>query len=225
MSTRRRKKDSSTELETPPVEKRCISARTDEQKEYIKSIIQNDIIICSGRAGSGKTCIAAGVGVDFLKRGLVDRLVISRPCVGTEDLGYLPGEFENKIDPFLQPLFTELEQFINVKQAIAQNKIKILPVSYMRGITLKNSFVIIDEAQNLNERQLRMILTRYGEGSKLVLNGDTKQSDLSSKEGKDFQKIISKIRPIAVKENKIAIVELTISVRHPIIDLLEGVLA
>lgn len=225
MATRRRKKDSSTELETPPTEKRCISARTDEQREYIKAIIQNDIILCSGCPGSGKTCIASGIGVDFLKRGLVDKLIISRPCIGTEDLGYLPGEFENKIDPFLQPLFTELEQFINVKQAIAQNKIKILPVSYMRGVTLKNAFIIIDEAENLNIRQLRMILTRYGEGSKLILNGDTKQSDLSIKESKDFQKTIDKLRSIAIPENKIAIVDLKISVRHPIIEKIESVLS
>jgi intein/homing endonuclease len=96
-------------------------------------------------AGSGKTCIAAGVSADFLRRGLVDRIIISRPCVGSEDLGYLPGDFKEKIDVYLQPLYTELEQFINVRQAIAQDKIKILPVSYMRGVTFKNSFVIIDE--------------------------------------------------------------------------------
>lgn len=145
MSTRKRKSVTDTNTD-----KSSICARTDEQREYIKKIIQNDIIICCGRSGSGKTCVAAGVGADYLKRGLVDHLIISRPCIGTEDLGYLPGELEDKINPYLQPLFTELDQFINVKQAIAQNKIKILPVSYMRGVSFKNSFIIVDECLSAN---------------------------------------------------------------------------
>lgn len=221
MATRKRKNTDNAPLEG----RRSISARTDEQKDYIKAIIQNDIIICCGRAGSGKTCVAAGIGVELLLRGIFDKLILSRPCVGTEDIGYLPGSFEEKIDPYLQPLFTELEQFINVRQYIAQDKIKVLPVSYMRGVTFKNSFIIIDEVQNLDERQLRMILTRYGEGSKLVLTGDTTQSDLSFKNSKDLQKIINKLKPIATPENKIALVELKISVRHPIIDKIESVLS
>lgn len=221
MSSRKRK----FVYNTPEEGRRSISARTDEQRDYIKAIIQNDIIICCGRAGSGKTCVASGVAVELLQRGIFDRIIVSRPCVGTEDLGYLPGELENKINPYLEPLFNELNQFINVKQAIAQDKIRILPVSYMRGVTFKHSIVLVDEVQNLDERQLRMILTRYGEGSKIVLTGDTSQSDLSSKQNRDLQKVINKLKPIAVQENKIAIIELKISVRHPIIDKLESVLS
>ena len=220
MATKKRKY-----TDEPEGGRRSISARTDEQKDYIKAIIQNDIIICCGRAGSGKTCVAAGVGCELLQRGIVDRLIISRPCVGTEDIGFLPGDYEQKIDPFLQPLFTELEQFINVRQATAQGKIKILPASYMRGVTFKNSFVIIDECQNLNYRQLRMILTRLGEGSKIVLTGDQNQSDLSIKEQKDLQKVINKLKPLANQENKIAIVTLNISVRHPLIELVDNALS
>lgn len=220
MSTKKRK--SSTE--SSHAEKSSICARTDEQKDYIKAIIQNDIIICCGRAGSGKTCVAAGVGVEWLKRGLVDRLVISRPCIGTEDIGFLPGDFTEKIDPYLQPLFTELDQFINVKQAIAQGKIKILPASYMRGVTFKNSFIIVDEVQNLNYRQLKMLLTRFGENSKMVLTGDVFQSDLSYKENKDLQKVINNLLPIAIPENRIAIINLNVSVRHPLIEKIESAL-
>jgi phosphate starvation-inducible PhoH-like protein len=219
MSTRKRKTSSE-----PQTEKTSICARTDEQKEYIKAIVQNDIVICCGKSGSGKTCVAAGIAVDWLKRGLVDRVIISRPCVGTEDLGYLPGEFEEKIQPYLQPLFTELEQFINIKACIANGKIKVLPVSYMRGVTFKNSFVIVDEVQNLTESQLRMLLTRLGENSKLVLTGDTTQSDLEPKQQRDFQKVINKMLPIATPENKIAVVRLNTSVRHPLVELIESVL-
>lgn len=201
-----------------------ISARTEEQKQYMKAIVQNDIIVCSGRSGSGKTCVAAGMGVNFLKRGIFDKLILTRPQVASEDAGYLPGELEEKILPYLQPLYTELEQFINVKQAIAQNKIKILPIAYTRGVTFKNSYVICDEAQNLTLHQLRMILTRLGEGSKIILTGDTLQSDLDYKHNKDYHKFIQKLKPIAIPENKIAIIELVESVRHPLIEKIEQIL-
>ncbi len=210
---------SDEEIEIPKY--KTISPLNQEQADCIKQIHRNNIILIIGKAGSGKTAISSGIGAEYLQRNLVDRLILSRPCIGSEDLGYLPGEMREKIDPYLQPLFTELGQFINVKTCIAQEKVSILPVSYMRGVTFKNSFVIIDEAQNMDYRQLKLVLTRYGENSKLVIMGDVTQSDLDNKQAVDFSRVIDKLRKVAaIPENKIAIVELTISVRHPIIKVI-----
>ncbi len=141
--------------------------------------------------------------------------------IGAEDLGYLPGLISEKLNPYLAPLYTELSPFLNIKNAIAEEKLIILPVSYMRGITFKNAFVLVDEVQNLDYRQIKLILTRFGTESKLVMTGDTTQSDLAYKKVNDFSRVIDKLKVVADNpDNKVAIVELFKSVRHPLIEVL-----
>jgi len=222
---RRPKRQPVPDQEEIKKEFRGIKPLNSEQNDYIKTIMNSDIIFAEGVAGSGKTAIACAIGAEFLQRGLVDRLIISRPSVGTEDVGYYPGNSQEKLFPYLMPLLTELNPFINVKTAIAQEKIMVIPINDMRGMTYKNSFVIIDEAENCSYRQLKMILTRFGNQSKLILTGDSEQSDLTGNAAYDFSLIIDRIRPLTlVPENKIAIVKLVKSVRHPIIERILSVI-
>lgn len=200
---------------------KTISPKNEEQAYCIKQIWRNDIIFIVGPAGCGKTAIASALAAEALHRGIVDKVILSRPCVGSEDLGYLPGDQKEKIDPYLQPLFTELSPYINVKHAIAQNKIQVVPISYMRGITFKDSFVVVDEVQNMNFRQIKLVLTRYGTNSKLILMGDVTQSDLHSNECKDFSRVVERMQRVAaIPENRVCIVELTQSVRHYLVKVM-----
>ena len=165
---------------------KTVSAKTSRQREYIKAIQDNDIVICEGPAGTGKTHIATALGVEYLKRNLVKQLIIARPVVEAgEDIGYLPGDTNQKLDPYVKPVMNELKEYASYSEIATwknAHQIEIVPIGYMRGLTFKQSFVIIDECQNVQMDQMKMILSRFGEASKMVISGDTKQSDLDNKQ-------------------------------------------
>jgi phosphate starvation-inducible PhoH-like protein len=152
------------------------------QQKYLDSIISNDITFCTGAAGCGKTHISCGVAVNLLYSGVVKKIVITRPVqhVGM-NIGYLPGTFEEKLNPFLIPIFDELQHFIPQQEIVrlkTNGFLEIAPLQYMRGRTLKEAFVIVDESSNCTLEELKMVLTRIGKGSKYVLTADPSQSDL-----------------------------------------------
>lgn len=164
-----------------PIQERPLvraKGRTASQEEYIEDMLNNDYVICIGPAGTGKTHLAAGIGAENLVDKTVKRLILTRPCVATEKIGFLPGDQEAKIHPYLIPLFDELNYFIDVDHYIRTKAVFIEPIAFLRGRTIKDSFIIVDEAQNCTFSQLKMIATRLGEGSQMVINGDPDQSDL-----------------------------------------------
>jgi phosphate starvation-inducible PhoH-like protein len=166
-----------------PVQERPLvraKGRTVNQEEYIEDMLNNDYVICIGPAGTGKTHLAAGIGAENLIDKTVKRLILTRPCVATEKIGFLPGDQEAKIHPYLIPLFDELNYFIDVDHYMRTKQVFIEPIAFLRGRTIKDSFIIVDEAQNCTFNQLKMIATRLGEGSQMVVNGDPDQSDLPS---------------------------------------------
>lgn len=155
-----------------------VKGRTASQEEYIEDMLNNDYVICIGPAGSGKTHIAAGIGAENLVDKTVKKIILTRPCVATEEIGFLPGDQAQKIHPYLIPLFDELNYFIDVDHYMRTKQVFIEPIAFLRGRTIKDSFIIVDEAQNCTFSQLKMIATRLGSGSQMVINGDTDQSDL-----------------------------------------------
>jgi phosphate starvation-inducible PhoH-like protein len=159
-----------------------IRAKTDGQRQIVKSAEKNDVVFAVGPAGSGKTYTAVAVAVRALKEKLVKKIVLVRPAVEAgEKLGFLPGDLKEKIDPYLRPLYDALEDMIpapKLKDYIENGTVEIVPLAYMRGRTLNNSFIILDEAQNATEMQLKMFLTRMGIDSKIIVTGDTSQIDL-----------------------------------------------
>ncbi len=161
---------------------RPIYTKTFTQKLYFDIIDENTITFGVGMAGTGKTYIAVAKAVSFLKEKNVDRIVITRPVVEAgESLGFLPGDFQTKIDPYLRPLYDIMEEIIGIDKLnryLERKKIEIVPLAYMRGRTLSSSFIILDEAQNTTSNQMKMFLTRLGNGSKMVITGDVTQIDL-----------------------------------------------
>jgi len=162
-----------------------ITAKTPTQKDYIRAIRENDIVFGVGPAGTGKTYIAVAAAVAAFKSGEVNRLVLTRPAVEAgEKLGFLPGTLQEKIDPYLKPLYDALFEMIDpdkVNALLDRNVIEIAPLAYMRGRTLNDSFIILDEAQNTTREQMKMFLTRLGFNSKVVITGDITQIDLPRK--------------------------------------------
>lgn len=162
--------------------KKLVEPRTDAQKEYVKSLFNKELAFGIGPAGTGKTYLAVAVGVNMFINGHVDRIILSRPAVEAgEKLGYLPGDMKDKVDPFMQPLYDALNDFLPGKQVaklIEEKRIEIAPLAFMRGRTLSNAFVVLDEAQNATTMQMKMFLTRLGEGSRMVITGDRSQVDL-----------------------------------------------
>lgn len=162
--------------------KKLIEPRTEAQKAYVKSLFDNELAFGIGPAGTGKTYLAVAVGVNMFINGHVDRIILSRPAVEAgEKLGYLPGDMKDKVDPYMQPLYDALNDFLPGKQAaklIEEKRIEIAPLAFMRGRTLSNAFVVLDEAQNATSMQMKMFLTRLGEGSRMVITGDRTQIDL-----------------------------------------------
>ena len=201
-------------IKTP---KKSIIPRSENQKEYVRALRESNIIISAGPAGTGKTFLAVAVGLTMLLEKKIDRIILSRPAVEAgERLGFLPGDMKEKVDPYLRPLYDslyDLFHFEKIQRMIEIGDIEIAPLAFMRGRTLKNSFAILDEAQNATDTQIKMFLTRIGENSKIVVNGDPSQIDLPNKNmsGLDrSKKILSNI-------NEIAIVDFddTDVVRHP----------
>ena len=166
--------------------KDVIKARTSGQINYINLARKNDICFAIGPAGTGKTYLAVAIAVSALKRGLVKKLILARPAVEAgESLGFLPGDFREKIDPYLRPLYDALDDMIpseKLKTYIEKRVIEIVPLAYMRGRTLNNAYVILDEAQNSTTMQMKMFLTRLGGNSKSIITGDITQIDLPPKQ-------------------------------------------
>jgi len=166
--------------------KDVIKARTHGQINYINLARKNDICFAIGPAGTGKTFLAVAIAVSALKRGLVKKLILARPAVEAgESLGFLPGDFREKIDPYLRPLYDAIDDMIpseKLKNYIEKRIIEIVPLAYMRGRTLNNAYVILDEAQNSTTMQMKMFLTRLGGNSKSIITGDITQIDLPPKQ-------------------------------------------
>lgn len=159
-----------------------IRAKTFRQREYVRSIKKYDITFGIGPAGTGKTFLAAVLAVQALLQDECERIILTRPAVEAgEKLGFLPGDLQQKVNPFLRPLYDALYQFIDsekIPELMERGKIEVAPLAYMRGRTLSNAFVIVDEAQNTTPAQLKMVLTRLGFGSRMVVTGDITQTDL-----------------------------------------------
>lgn len=162
--------------------KKRVEPRTAAQKDYVQSLFDNEMAFGIGPAGTGKTYLAVAVGVSMFIGGHVDKIILSRPAVEAgEKLGYLPGDMKDKVDPYMQPLYDALNDFLPGKQLaklLEDKKIEIAPLAFMRGRTLSNAFVVLDEAQNATSMQMKMFLTRLGQGSRMVITGDRTQIDL-----------------------------------------------
>ncbi|HET7229631.1 MAG TPA: PhoH family protein [Longimicrobium sp.] len=169
-----------------PGPKRTISAKSEGQAKYLAAIDDNDIVVGIGPAGTGKTYLAVAMAVDALFKKRVKRIILARPAVEAgENLGFLPGDLQEKIDPYLRPLYDALEDMIpqdRLRRAMENRAIEIAPLAYMRGRTLQDAFVILDEAQNATTAQMKMFLTRLGLNSKAVITGDKTQIDLPRRE-------------------------------------------
>ena len=189
-------------IKTP---KRSVIPRSKKQKEYVRSLKTSQIVMSLGPAGTGKTYLAVAVALSMLLEKKVERIILSRPAVEAgERLGFLPGDMKDKIDPYLRPLYDSLYDLLDydkIQRKIESGAIEIAPLAFMRGRTLKNSFAILDEAQNATEIQIKMFLTRIGENSKLVVNGDPSQVDLPNKNQSGLvksQAILKDIKEISV---------------------------
>ena len=203
-------------IKTP---KKSIIPRSEKQKSYVRALRQRDIIISAGPAGTGKTFLAVAVGLTMLLEKKIDRIILSRPAVEAgERLGFLPGDMKEKVDPYLRPLYDslyDLFDFEKIQRMIEIGDIEIAPLAFMRGRTLKNSFAILDEAQNATDTQIKMFLTRIGENSKIVVNGDPSQIDLPNK---NMSGLVSSKRLLG-HLNEIAVVDFDHLdvVRHPLV--------
>ena len=183
--------------------KKTVIARSKKQSDYIKALSDKDITIALGPAGTGKSFLAVSVAMTMLFEKKVEKVILSRPAVEAgEKLGFLPGDMKEKVDPYLRPLYDALYDlfgFEKINKKIESGEIEIAPLAFMRGRTLKNSFAILDEAQNATLTQIKMFLTRIGENSKIVVNGDPSQIDLINKSQSGLikaKKILNKIKEI-----------------------------
>ena len=184
-----------------------VKCRTFGQKRYMEAIDKNTVVFAIGPAGTGKTYLAMAKAVVALKNKVVSRIILTRPAVEAgEKLGFLPGDLQSKVDPYLRPLYDALYEFMGpdaYHKMVENGTIEVAPLAYMRGRTLSDSFIILDEAQNCSMEQLKMFLTRFGEGSKVVVTGDVTQIDLPEerKSGlKRISEILSSVEGIAVVE-------------------------
>jgi phosphate starvation-inducible PhoH-like protein len=200
-------------------------AKTKGQKEYIRSMIENDVVFATGPAGTGKSYLALGLACQYLLDGRYDKIVICRPTVeaSPKGLGFIPGDISEKLSPYVMPAVEHIKKFIGrdryYKEFHLEN-IKFEALEYMRGRTFSNSFIIVEEAQNCTTEQLKMIVTRIGEDSKIVINGDVDQTDLKIKHGEsiiDFEYVINKLERADL--DLFGIVELTELdiIRNPLI--------
>ena len=212
------KKNNSSKLsiKTP---KKEIWPRTDGQTKLFKEILDKEVLFVIGPAGTGKTFIAVSHAVSMLTSGLINKIIISRPAVEAgEKLGFLPGDLKEKIDPYLRPIYDSFDENLprdKVLKLIENQKIEIAPIAYLRGRTLSNSYIILDEAQNTSPIQMKMFLTRLGENSRMVVTGDITQIDLNPKDKSGLTDAISNLKKI----KDISFVYLTEKdvVRHPLV--------
>ena len=203
-------------IKTP---RKSVIARSEKQSDYIKALKENEIVMSLGPAGTGKSFLAVSVAVTLLMEKKIERVILSRPAVEAgEKLGFLPGDMKEKVDPYLRPLYDALYELFGsekIDKKIESGEIEIAPLAFMRGRTLKNCFAILDEAQNATETQLKMFLTRIGENSKLVVNGDPSQIDLINKSQSGLIKSKNLLQHI--KEIKIIEFDHNDVVRHPLV--------
>ena len=199
--------------------KKTIVPRSSTQVTYMEALNRNDIIFALGPAGTGKTYLAVAQAVSQLITGSVDRLILSRPAVEAgERLGFLPGDMKDKVDPYLRPIYDALYDTLpaeQVERRIASGEIEIAPLAFMRGRTLANAFIVLDEAQNTTIAQMKMFLTRFGEGSRMVICGDPKQVDLPQPGTSGLADAVARLQGV----EGIAMVPFGISdvVRHPVV--------
>tara|TARA_S200000501_G_scaffold363837_1_gene395223 strand:- start:187 stop:1098 length:912 start_codon:yes stop_codon:yes gene_type:complete len=203
-------------IKTP---KTSVIPRSEKQKNYLRALKESDIVISAGPAGTGKTFLAVAVALTMLLEKKIDRIILSRPAVEAgERLGFLPGDMREKVDPYLRPLYDslyDLYDYEKIQKRIEIGDIEIAPLAFMRGRTLKNAFAILDEAQNATDTQIKMFLTRIGENSKIVINGDPSQIDLPNKSLSGLnrsRKILGKFKEISVVDFDHKDV-----VRHPLV--------
>jgi len=203
-------------IKTP---KTSVIPRSENQKKYVRSLKDSDIIISTGPAGTGKTFLAVAVALTLLLEKKIERIILSRPAVEAgERLGFLPGDMREKVDPYLRPLYDslyDLLDFERIQKKIEIGDIEIAPLAFMRGRTLKNCFAILDEAQNATDTQIKMFLTRIGENSKIVINGDPSQIDLPNKNLSGLKKS----KKILGHLNEISVIDFDHKdvVRHPLV--------
>ena len=203
-------------IKTP---KKSVIPRSEKQKKYVSALRSSDIIISTGPAGTGKTFLAVAVALTMLLEKKIERIILSRPAVEAgERLGFLPGDMREKVDPYLRPLYDslyDLLDFEKIQKKIEIGDIEIAPLAFMRGRTLKNSFAILDEAQNATDTQIKMFLTRIGENSKIVINGDPSQIDLPNKSLSG----LNRSKKLLQHLNEISVVDFdhTDVVRHPLV--------
>ena len=199
--------------------KKSVIARSKRQSEYIESLRKNDIIFALGPAGTGKSFLAVSVAITMLMEKKIGKVILSRPAVEAgEKLGFLPGDMKEKVDPYLRPLYDALYDLFGyeiINKKIENGEIEIAPLAFMRGRTLKNSFAILDEAQNATSTQIKMFLTRIGENSRLVVNGDPSQIDLINKSNSGLKKSVKILKDI--KGIQIIEFDHTDVVRHPLV--------
>ena len=203
-------------IKTP---KKSVIPRSKKQKNYVRALKDSDIIISAGPAGTGKTFLAVAVALTMLLEKKIERIILSRPAVEAgERLGFLPGDMREKVDPYLRPLYDslyDLLDFEKIQKKIEVGDIEIAPLAFMRGRTLKNCFAILDEAQNATDTQIKMFLTRIGENSKIVINGDPSQIDLPNKSLSGLnrsKKLLGHLKEISVVD-----FDHTDVVRHPLV--------
>jgi len=203
-------------IKTP---KKSVIPRSEKQKKYVRALKENEIIISAGPAGTGKTFLAVAVALTMLLEKKIERIILSRPAVEAgERLGFLPGDMREKVDPYLRPLYDSLYDLLDyekIQKKIEVGDIEIAPLAFMRGRTLKNSFAILDEAQNATDTQIKMFLTRIGENSKIVINGDPSQIDLPNKSLSGLnrsKKLLGHLKEISVVD-----FDHTDVVRHPLV--------
>ena len=203
-------------IKTP---KKSVIPHSEKQKKYVRALKENEIIISAGPAGTGKTFLAVAVALTMLLEKKIERIILSRPAVEAgERLGFLPGDMREKVDPYLRPLydsFYDLLDYEKIQKKIEVGDIEIAPLAFMRGRTLKNSFAILDEAQNATDTQIKMFLTRLGENSKIVINGDPSQIDLPKKSVSG----LTKTKKLLGHLNEVSFVDFdhTDVVRHPLV--------
>jgi phosphate starvation-inducible PhoH-like protein len=211
--------DATNEIKIPETHRNRLRPRSENQKDYIRTAAENTITFCQGVAGSGKSHIAIGLALEYLLDNKVNKIIITRPVVESgEKIGYLPGTAEEKLHPYLLPLLDEINYFISMAHYTGlrtNNKIEIVPLGLMRGRNFHNAFIVADECQNASYDQLKMLLTRIGNNSKMILTGDVSQSDLNRHMQGGFRSMIETLK--GIEGIGVSLLNHTDIVRNPII--------